>query len=213
MGLSLQLEDVCHQEMFSWILGPHTKKNPSSLALFICSCQFLPVFPPRRNGLWDLLTALALKEIGSLQTLGAFCPSGPVSHQGCGSLHAKILQRDEQPLQGCSCRTLIFMQLWTLPLLLSITSWLPAQWLAHSRCPINIQQLNDILFSSDTPGNYWNQLVTASQGHCVGYCSYKKYEPSFLRTQVCQRNLQYFSLVSPEGTSFGFHQCKCQLFR
>lgn len=128
-------------------------------------------------------------KIGSLQMLGIFCPSGPVSHQGCGSLHAKMLQCNEQPLHCCSCRTLNFMRLWTLPLLLTITSWLHAQWLAHSRCPINIEQMNDILFSSDTPGNYWNQLVTTSQGHCVEYCSNMKYELSFLRTQVCQRNL------------------------
>lgn len=48
-------------------------------------------------------------------------------------------------------------------------------------------------------------------------CNYKQQGSPFLRseimTQVCQRHLQFFSLLSPEGSTFGCDQCKCQLFR
>lgn len=49
MGFSLQPQDICHQERFSWVLGPHSKKTLSSLLYFYN--QFLPVLPPRRKAL------------------------------------------------------------------------------------------------------------------------------------------------------------------
>lgn len=154
-------------------MGPATpyKEGPASLVLYIW--LVLACISSKKKWVLRLAHSFTTKRKWVITDPGHHLSLVVPSHQGCGSCHAEILQGEEQPLQ-CSYKKVNFMQLWTLPLLLTITSWLPAQWLAYSRAQ---KMLNKwIIFRS--------QVMLQLTIEITWHCSYKQQEPSIFRSKI-----------------------------